>query len=34
MKQICGLFFGKDEILVNFLFKGLNYDNFHIFDHN
>ena len=34
MRQICGVFFGKDEILVKLRFKGLNYHNFHIFDHN
>ena len=28
------IFFVKDEILVKFLFKGLNYHNFYIFDHN
>ena len=27
-------FFGKDEILLKFSFKALNYHNFHIFDHN
>ena len=27
-------FFGKDEILVKLCFKGLNYHNFYIFDHN
>ena len=27
-------FFGKDEILLKLWFKGLNYHNFHIFDHN
>ena len=27
------VFFGKDEILVKLWFKGLNYHNFHIFDH-
>ena len=27
-------FLGKDEILVKLLLKGLNYHNFHIFDHN
>ena len=34
MRQIVGVFFGKDEILVKRSFKGLNYHNFHIFDHN
>ena len=34
MRQICGVCFGKDEILVKLWFKGLNYHNFHIFDHN
>ena len=32
--QIVGVFFGKDEILLKLLFKGLNYHNFHIFYHN
>ena len=27
-------FFGKDKILVKLWYKGLNYHNFHIFDHN
>ena len=30
MRQICGVFFGKDEILVKLWFKDLNYHNFHI----
>ena len=28
------IFFGADEILVKLRFKGLNYHNFYIFDHN
>ena len=28
MRQICGVFFGKDEILIKLSFKGLNYHNF------
>ena len=28
MRQIIGVFFGKDEILVKLCFKGLNYHNF------
>ena len=31
MRQICGVFFGKDEILVKLWFKGLNYHNFTFF---
>ena len=31
MRQICGVFFVKDEILVKLWFKGLNYHNAHIF---
>ena len=31
MRQIVGVFFGKDEILVKLCFIGLNYHNFHIF---
>ena len=31
MRQIVGVFFGKDEILVKLWFKGLNYHNVHIF---
>ena len=34
MRQIVGVFFGKDEILVKLWFKGLDYHNFHISDHN
>ena len=30
MRQIYGVFFGKDEILVKLRSKGLNYHNFHI----
>ena len=29
-----GVFFGEDEILIKLKFKGLNYHNFYIFDHN
>ena len=32
--NLWSIFFGKDEILVKRLFKGLNYHNFHIFYHN
>ena len=28
------IFFAEDEILVKLRFKGLNYHNFYIFDHN
>ena len=28
------IFLGEDEILVKLRFKGLNYHNFYIFDHN
>ena len=31
MRQICGVVFGKYEILVKLRFKGLNYHNFYIF---
>ena len=31
MRQIGGVLFGKDEILVKLRFKGLNYHNFQIF---
>ena len=34
MRQIVGVFFGKDEIFVKLCFIRLNYYNFHIFDHN
>ena len=34
MRQIVGVFFGKDKILLKIGFKGLNYHNFHIFYHN
>ena len=33
MRQICGVFFVNKEILVKLWFKGLNYHNFHVFDH-
>ena len=34
MRQIVGVFSGKEEILVKLWFKELNYHSFHIFDHN
>ena len=32
--NLWSVFFGKDEILVKLLSKGLNYHNFYIFDYN
>ena len=32
--NLWSIFIGKDEILVKFRFKGLNYHNFYIFDRN
>ena len=35
MRQVVGVFFGRDEILAKLKFKGLNYHTiFHIFYHN
>ena len=34
MREIVGVFFGKDEIYVKPCFIGLNYHDFHIFDYN
>ena len=34
MRQIVGVVFGKDKMLVKLWFKGLNYHNSHIFYHN
>ena len=34
MRQKVGVIFGKDEIFVKLCFIGLNYQNFHILDHN